>query len=83
MMNWSGGMTAEGWVLMSILWVVLIAAIVWALAALFGRADRSGSTAIADRPDEILDRRLATGEIDEKTYDALRAKLTVAHAQRL
>jgi putative membrane protein len=83
MMNWSGGMTAEGWVLMSVLWVVLIAAIVWALAALFGRTERSGSVTIADRPDEILDRRLASGEIDEKTYDALRAKLSAAHAQRL
>ena len=83
MMNWSGGMGAEGWVLMSVLWVVLIAAIVWAMAALFGRNDRSGNATIADRPEEILDRRLASGEIDPDTYDALRSKLTAAHAQRL
>ncbi|HEY8645383.1 MAG TPA: hypothetical protein VIL77_05835 [Gaiellaceae bacterium] len=83
MMNWSGGMGAAGWVLMSVFWVVLIVAIVWAMAALFGRNDRSNSATIADRPEEILDRRLASGEIDHDTYDSLRAKLQAAHAQRL
>ena len=83
MMSWSGGMGAAGWVLMSVLWVVLIAAIVWGLAALFGRADRPGIAAISERPEEILDRRLASGEIDTETYEALRAKLRAAHAQRV
>ena len=83
MMNFSGGMGAAGWVLMSVIWVVLIAAIVWAIAALFGRNDRSNSVTTAARPQEILDRRLANGEIDHDTYDALRAKLQAAHAQRL
>lgn len=83
MMNFSGGMGAAGWVLMSVIWVVLIAAIVWAIAALFGRNDRSNSVTTAARPQEILDRRLASGEIDHDTYDALRAKLQAAHAQRL
>ena len=82
-MNWSGGMGAAGWVLMSVFWVVLIAAIVWAMAALFGRNDRSSGTTSADRPDEILDRRLAAGEIDSDAYDTLRAKLHAAHGQRL
>jgi putative membrane protein len=84
MMNWSGGMGAAGWVLMSVLWVILIAVIVWALAALFGRGDRSaGGAAISERPEEILDRRLASGEIDTETYEALRTKLRAAHAQRV
>ncbi len=84
MMNWSGGMSATGWVLMSVLWVVLIVVIVWALAALLGRNGRIGGEAsISERPDEILDRRFASGEIDAQTYDALRTKLREAHAQRL
>lgn len=84
MMNWSGGMGATGWVLMSVLWVILIAAIVWGLAALFGRGDRSvGGVAISERPEEILDRRLASGDIDTETYEALRTKLRAAHAQRV
>lgn len=84
MMNWSGGMGAAGWVMMSVLWVILIAAIVWAFAALFGRGDRSaGGAATSERPEEILDRRLASGEIDADTYDALRTKLRAARAQRV
>jgi putative membrane protein len=77
-------MGAAGWVLMSVFWVVLIAAIVWALAALFGRGDRSAAgAAISDRPEEILDRRLASGEIDAETYEALRTTLRAAQAQRV
>jgi putative membrane protein len=84
MMNWSGGMGAAGWVMMSVLWVILIAAIVWAFAALFGRGDRAaGGAATSERPEEILDRRLASGEIDADTYDALRTKLRAARAQRV
>ena len=69
---------------MSVFWVILIAAIVWAVAALFGRSDRStGGAALSERPEEILDRRLASGEIDAKTYEALRTKLRAARAQRV
>ena len=83
MMN-GNGMDAAGWVLMSVLWVILIVAIVWAVAALFGRGERSGPAASsAERPEEILDRRLATGEIDSETYEALQSKLRTAHAQRV
>jgi len=82
MMNWSGGMGPAAWVFMSVLWVILIAAIVWAVAALFGRADRSGTASMAERPEEILDRRLASGEIDTDAYEALHAKLRAARVQR-
>lgn len=83
MMNWSGGMGAAGWVFMSIAWVLLIAAIVWAVAALSGRTGHTSGATTTDRPEEILDRRLASGEIDSDTYEALRAKLRAAHAQRI
>lgn len=81
MMNWSGGMGTAGWVLMSIACVILIAAVVWAVATLFGRADRPGAASIAERPEEILDRRLARGEIDTNAYDVLRKKLRAAHGK--
>ena len=81
MNNWQGSMSAAGWVVMSVLWVMLIALVVWAVASLFprGGGDRSD---LAERPEEILDRRLAAGEIDMATYDAVRGKLRDAHGAR-
>lgn len=83
MMDGWDGMGVAGWLLMALFWGGLIAAIVWALASLFpsrGSADPVGG---AERPDEILDRRLARGEIDTKTYDELRTKLRGARAERV
>lgn len=65
---------------MTVFWVGLIAAIVWAGARLFARpgpVDRFSGA--GERPGEILERRLASGEIDADTYDALREKLRAAH----
>jgi putative membrane protein len=72
------GMGAGGWVLMVLLWVVIVALIVWVVARLLptrsgGRRDVPVAT--AEGPREILDRRLAGGEIDVQTYEELRAKL--------
>ncbi|HUH15465.1 MAG TPA: SHOCT domain-containing protein [Gaiellaceae bacterium] len=67
---------------MTLFWVVLIAVIVWAVARIFP-ARRDGVEAAAERPEEILDRRLASGEIDAAEYDDLRAKLRSARAERV
>ena len=85
MMNgFNDGMTAGGWVVMSVFWVVLIAAIVWAVAALSSRGGRrADADGLLERPGEALDRRLASGEIDVATYDALRSKLRDARAGRV
>ena len=74
------GMGGGWWILMMVFWIGLIAAIVWAGARLFaqpGPTDHSGGA--GERPGEILARRLASGEIDAETYDALREKLRAAH----
>ena len=82
MMNhWYDPMGAGDWFLMSVLWVALIALIVWAVANLFPRSGRDG-TSLAERPEEILDRRFASGEIDAGTYDTLRGKLHDAQTGR-
>lgn len=82
MMDWDGGMGAGGWVLMTLLWVVLVVAVVWAVANLFpGRA--AGGADTPERPQDILDRRLARGEIDIAAYDELRGKLAAARAERM
>lgn len=66
-----------GWwmVLMPLLWIVLIAIIVWAAVRVIqpggGRAEARRET-----PLEILDRRYAKGEIDDTTYTTARARLS-------
>jgi putative membrane protein len=76
MMNWSDGMGSGGWALMAVFWMLLIAGMVWA-AVLLLRNHSAGPVAVLGPP-EILDRRLASGEIDAATYDELRAKLRPA-----
>lgn len=82
MMNgWNGGMTWEGWFFMSLFWVLLIGVIVFAAAQLFpGR--RETRTETQDEPRTILDRRLASGEIDVETYEQLRRTLGPAGGVR-
>jgi len=43
---------------------------------------RDVSSLPPERPEEILERRLAQGEIDPAAYDNLRAKLRTARAER-
>lgn len=56
--------------------------IAWAIARIVpDRGDRRNEAEdTSERPVEILDRRLASGEIDEQTYDRLRSKLTLRPA---
>jgi putative membrane protein len=75
--HWYGLMGAGDWVLMSVFWVALIALLAWVFASLVGRSER-GSSDSGERPEEILDRRLARGEIDTQTYNTLRDTLREA-----
>ena len=83
MMDGWDGIGAAGWFLMTVFWVVLLAAIVWAVANLFPARGTGDAPGAADRPEEILDRRLARGEIDAATYDELRGKLRGARAEKV
>lgn len=84
MMNgWDTGMGAGGWILMIILWVAVIVLIVWAIGRLFPPRGATDSREVAkDHADEILDRRLARGEIDTEEYSRLRDALTSTHRGR-
>ena len=63
-----------GWTMMVVLPLVVLALVIWVLARLAPpRPETTG--AVTERPREILDRRLARGEIDSDTYDRLRAKI--------
>jgi putative membrane protein len=65
----------NGWMmLMPLLWVALIAVIIWAVVRIMqpgGRAQPRSQT-----PLEILDLRYARGEIDDGAYTTARARLT-------
>ena len=88
-MAWNdGGMAAGGWVFIGLFWIALIAAITWLvlrLAPSKTRTDPIGSVPTGrlvapgqESPFDILDRRLASGDIDTQTYEAHHEALTAA-----
>ena len=78
------GMGTGDWVLMSLLWllflVVIVGLVVWAFRVRgdrdSGNATTRGTTPPFETPLGILQHRLARGEIDEASYERLRARLT-------
>ena len=78
--HWSMGYGWDmgfGWVLMILFWVLLIGAVVWLVTSLV--MNRRGSTYVSsgqESPLEILDRRLANGEIGVEEYEKVRQSLT-------
>ncbi len=74
-----------GWMmLMPLLWIGLVALVVWAVIRLARPAGSRGGPASPsgkpgpgwETPQDILDRRLASGEIDIDTYTQTRARLS-------
>lgn len=69
--SWGGW----GWMmLMPLVWIALIGVIVWAVVRIMQRGDRVTAPA-RETPQQILDRRLASGEIDPDAYTKARAVL--------
>lgn len=78
------GAGVGGWIAMTIFWVGLLALLVWTVARLTPgwRGTGSGSSGPHDQgggpsesAEEIVDRRFASGELDEDTYQSMRAAL--------
>lgn len=74
MMGWygGGGMGSLGWLGMGLFWLVLIGLIIWLVVRLLpgsggGTTRNAGESAL-----EILDRRLANGQIDVEPWTAQR-----------
>lgn len=81
------GMGGAGWIVMMIVWAVLLLVIVAVVVRIFPKrtgdasappAASAAPVVTAARPLEILDRRLASGEITLETYDRLRERLVEA-----
>lgn len=83
MMGWYGnGMGTFGWLGMGVFWLALLGLIVWLVVQLLpgsgdGMAPTRGESAL-----QILDRRLANGEIDLQAWQAQRGALLGAQGDR-
>jgi putative membrane protein len=81
MMGWyGGGIGSLGWLGMGVFWLILLGLIVWLVVRLLPRSSsgRGNSPAPRNTGDsalEILDRRLANGQIDLQPWQAQRAAL--------
>jgi uncharacterized membrane protein len=82
MMYWGNHMTTAGWIFSIfgtlIIFALIVAAIVWIVSEAGNRG--GGRDASGASPGEILDRRLASGEITVDQYDQLREKLAITPA---
>jgi putative membrane protein len=72
-------MGSLGWLGVDVFWLVLLGLIVWLVIRLL--PDNRGGASTRDTAEstlEMLDRRMAKGEIDTQTWQAQRAALTGA-----
>ena len=80
MMGWygRGGMGSVGWLGMGVFWLVLIGLIIWLVVRLLPGSGSGTTRSTGESALEILDRRLASGEIDTQAWQAQRAALVGA-----
>ena len=81
MMGWygGGGMGSLGWLGIGVFWLALILLVIWLVVRLLpsGTTRNTGESAL-----EILDRRLADGQIDFEPWQAQRAAILTARGGR-
>jgi putative membrane protein len=79
MMGWyGGGMSAVMWLGMGLFWLILFTLIVWLVIRLLPGSSEPPSRTSGESAFEILDRRMANGEIDMEAWQAQRAALLAA-----
>ena len=79
MMGWyGGGMGPLAWLAMGVFWLILLGLIVWLVARLLPAGGNGTTRTRGESPLEVLDRRLASGEIDLDVWQAQRAALLAA-----
>ena len=84
MMGWyGGGMGGFGLLGMGLFWLILLGLIVWLVTRLLpGSTDDQPARSTGESAVEILDRRMADGEIDTQAWQSQRAALLTAQSQR-
>jgi putative membrane protein len=82
MMGWYGrGMGLFGWLAMGVFWLIVLGLIAWLVVRLLPGSGTGTTRPMGESPLEILDRRLATGEIDLPTWQAQRAAILGAQRE--
>ena len=83
MMGWyGGGMGWGGWLGMGLFWLVLLGLIVWLVSRLLPGSDGGTTRCSGESALEILDRRLASGDIDVEAWQVHRAALLAAQRDK-
>jgi putative membrane protein len=79
MMRWyGGGMGLLGWFAMGAFWLILIGLVVWLVARSMPDSRAVTNRQAGEPALEILNRRLASGEIDLETWQTHRAAILAA-----
>jgi putative membrane protein len=79
MMGWyGGGLGGLMWLGMGLFWLILIGLIVWLVIRLLPGSSEPPTRTSGESAVEILDRRMANGEIDLEGWQAQRAALLAA-----
>jgi putative membrane protein len=79
----NAGMGSLGWLGMGVFWLVLLGLIVWLVMRLLPGGSGGGTTpSTGESTLEILDRRMASGEIDTAAWQTQRAALVGAQRDR-
>ena len=73
---------ALGWLGICVFWLLLLGLIVWLVTSLLPGSKQVATRTTRESALEILDRRLASGEIDLADWQALRAALMSNHQDR-
>ena len=78
-MGWyGGGMGGLMWLGMGLFWLILLGLIVWLVIRLLPGSSEPPTRTLGESAVEILDRRMANGEIDMEAWQAQRAALLAA-----
>ena len=79
MMGWyGGGMGGLGMIGVGLFWLILHGLIVWLVTRLLPASGQQPTRTTDESAVEILDRRMANGEIDIEAWQAQRAALLAA-----
>ena len=79
MMGWyGGGIGSFGMLGMGLFWLILLGLIVWLVIRLLPASGEQPTRTAGESAVEILDRRMANGQIDLETWQAQRAALLAA-----